>query len=160
MSLKNNAFYMLAIIGAGSFPGRLLTPLAGDRFGPLMVYPACMALAGILTLVWIRVTTYGGLVTVALLYGFAYGGVVSLPPPAVAVLTADVRTLGTRIGTAFSLAGVSVLVGPPIAGALERSSSGFTGLFAFSGTMMMAGSLCLCYVGYLHHQDVKNKSRV
>ncbi|ROW07539.1 hypothetical protein VPNG_07075 [Cytospora leucostoma] len=157
---QENAFYMLAIIGAGSFPGRLLTPLAGDRFGPLWVYPICMALAGILTLVWIRVTTYGGLVVVALLYGFAYGGIVSLPPPAVAALTTDMRTLGTRIGAAFSIAGVSVLVGPPIAGAIEGSSSGFTGLFAFSGAMMMAGSLCLFYVGYLHHQQVRRRSGV
>ncbi|KUI52926.1 Riboflavin transporter MCH5 [Cytospora mali] len=156
---QDNAFYMLAIMGAGSLPGRLLAPLAGDRFSPLWVYPVVMALAGILTLVWIGVTTYGGLIVVALLYGFAYGGVVSLPPPAVAVLTTDVRTLGTRIGTAFSLAGVSALVGPPIAGAIERSPSSFKGVFAFSGAMMMGGSLCLFYVGYLHHQEVR-RSRV
>ncbi|ROW03411.1 hypothetical protein VSDG_01593 [Cytospora chrysosperma] len=157
---QDNAFYMLAIMGAGSFPGRLLAPLAGDRLGPLWVYPAVMALAGVLTLVWIGVTTYGGLVVVALLYGFAYGGVVSLPPPSVAVLTTDMRTLGTRIGAAFSLAGVSALVGPPIAGAIEGGPSSFKGLFAFSGAMMMGGSLCLCYVGYLHHQEVKRRSRM
>lgn len=154
---QDNAFYMLAIMGAGSFPGRLLTPLAGDRFGPLWVYPVCMALAGVLVLAWIGVTTYGGLVVVALLYGFAYGGIVSLPPPCVAVLTADLRTLGTRIGTAFAFAGVSGLVGPPIAGAIENGPSGFKGLFAFSGAMMLAGSLCLFYVGYLHHQEVKKR---
>lgn len=155
---QDTAFYMLAVVGAGSLPGRLLAPLAGDRLGPLWVYPAAMAFAGLLALAWVGVSTYGGLVAVALLYGFAYGAVVSLPPPAVAVLTDDVRTLGTRIGAAFSLAGVSALVGPPIAGAIEGGASGFRGLFAFSGAMMVAGSLCLFYVGYLHHREVQRRS--
>ncbi|KAF3761888.1 hypothetical protein M406DRAFT_64971 [Cryphonectria parasitica EP155] len=116
---ESASFYMLAIIGAGSLPGRLLAPLLGDRFGPLYIYPVFMALAGLVTLAWIRVTTYGGLVAVALLYGFAYGGVVSLPPPAVAAMTRDMRMLGTRIGCVFTFAGVSAMVGPPIAGAIE-----------------------------------------
>lgn len=112
-----------------------------------------MALAGILAFVWIRVTTYGGIVVVALLYGFAYGGIVSLPPPAVAAMTRDVRQLGTRIGLAFSCAGISVLVGPPIAGAIESGGSRFTGLFAFAGTMMLAGSVCLAGVAWLNRRE-------
>lgn len=147
------AFYLLAILGAGSLPGRLLAPLLGDFLGPLNLYPLFMALAGILAFAWIRVTTYGGIVVLALLYGFAYGGIVSLPPPAVATMTRDVRQLGTRIGLAFSCAGVSVLVGPPIAGAIEGGKGGFTGLFAFAGTMMLAGSVCLVGVAWLNKRE-------
>lgn len=84
---QDSAFYMSAIIGAGSLPGRLLSAVASDKVGPLWVYAGATSLAGILALVWIRVTTYGGLVVVALLYGFAYGGISSLPPSAVAALT-------------------------------------------------------------------------
>ncbi|KAJ4393754.1 hypothetical protein N0V93_002969 [Gnomoniopsis smithogilvyi] len=150
---ETTAFYLLAILGAGSLPGRLLAPLLGDFLGPLNIYPLFMLLAGILALVWIRVTTYGGLVVVALLYGFAYGGIVSLPPPAVAAMTRDVRQLGTRIGLAFSCAGISVLVGPPIAGAFESGEGGFTGLFAFAGTMMLAGSVCLAGVAWFNKRE-------
>lgn len=150
---ETTAFYLLAILGAGSLPGRLLAPLLGDTLGPLNLYPLFMAFAGILALVWIRVTTYGGLVVVTLLYGFAYGGIVSLPPPAVAAMTRDVRQLGTRIGLAFSCAGISVLVGPPIAGAIEGGEGGFNGLFAFAGTMMLVGSVCLEGVAWLNRRE-------
>lgn len=84
---QDDAFYMSAIIGVGSLPGRLITAVASDKFGPLWVYAGTMTFAGILALVWIRVATYGGLVVVVLLYGFAYGGISSLPPSAVAALT-------------------------------------------------------------------------
>lgn len=112
-----------------------------------------MALAGLLALVWLRVDSYGGLVVLCLFYGFAYGGIVSLPPPAVAAMTRDVRQLGTRIGLAFSCAGISVLVGPPIAGAIEGGASGFTGLFVFAGTMMLVGSVCLAGVAWLNKRE-------
>lgn len=82
-----NAFYMTAVLGAGSLPGRVISAVASDKFGPLWVYATLTALAGILSLVWIKVTTYDGLIVVVLLYGFAYGGVSSLPPSAVAALT-------------------------------------------------------------------------
>lgn len=82
-----NAFYMTTVLGAGSLPGRVISAVASDKFGPLWVYAGLTALAGVLSLVWIRVTTYGGLIVVVLLYGFAYGGVSSLPPSAVAALT-------------------------------------------------------------------------
>ncbi|KAJ4419730.1 hypothetical protein N0V82_004773 [Gnomoniopsis sp. IMI 355080] len=153
------SFYLLAILGAGSLPGRLLAPLLGDFLGPLNLYPLFMAFAGILAFVWIRVTTYGGVVVLTLLYGFAYGGIVSLPPPAVAAMTRDVRQLGTRIGLAFSCAGVSVLVGPPIAGAIEGGTGGFTGLFAFAGTVMLAGSVCLASVAWLNKRDRAKEMR-
>lgn len=84
---QHNAFYMSAILGAGSLPGRIIVSMASDKFGPLWVYAGTMAFAGILSLVWIRVTTYGGLIVVVLLYGFAYGGISCLPPSAVAALT-------------------------------------------------------------------------
>lgn len=66
-------------------------------------------------------------------------------------MTTDLRTLGTRIGVAFSFAGVSVLVGPPIAGAIEPVG-GFDALFGFSGAVMLAGSLALAGVAWLHRR--------
>ncbi|KAF3769379.1 hypothetical protein M406DRAFT_220882, partial [Cryphonectria parasitica EP155] len=132
-----DAFYVSAVLGAGSLPGRLLTALASDRLGPLWVYPACMALAGVISLAWIGVRNYAGLMVVVVLYGFAYGGISSLPPAAIAALSPDVATLGTRIGTSFSVAGFAMLVGPPIAGAIEQrgrgAAAGYEGMFGFAG---------------------------
>lgn len=152
---QDDAFYMSAIIGAGSLPGRIITAVASDRFGPLWVYAGTMGFAGIIALVWIRVTTYGGLIVVALLYGFAYGGIASLPPSAIAALTPDLTTLGTRIGTSFAFAGLAMLVGPPIAGAIKRDSTDYKGAFGFSGAMTTAGSLILFIAAYLHQRQVQ-----
>ncbi|CAN8105568.1 unnamed protein product [Discula destructiva] len=151
-----NAFYLSAILGAGSLPGRVISTVASDKFGPLWVYASMTAFAGILSLVWIRVTTYGGLIVVVLLYGFAYGAVSSLPPSAVAALTEDLTTLGTKIGLSFSFAGFAMLVGPPIAGAI-KTGSGFKAVFGFSGAMTTAGSLVLFYAAYLHQRQVGKK---
>lgn len=151
---QDNAFYMSTIIGAGSLPGRLLTAVASDRFGPLWVYAATMAFAGVLGLVWIRVTTYAGLIVVVLLYGAAYGGLSSLPPAAVATLSPDLSSLGTRIGTSFSFAGIAILIGPPIAGAIKGDSDDFKGAFGFSGAATVAGSLVLFFAAFLHQRKV------
>lgn len=118
-----------------------------------------MALAGILALLFPHTTTYPSLVALALFYGFAYGGIVSLPPPAVAAMQGDPRTLGTRIGLAFSFAGVSVLVGPPIAGAILEGGGGgaeadFRGLFAFAGAMTLVGSGCLAGVAWFNRREM------
>ncbi|CAN8098342.1 unnamed protein product [Discula destructiva] len=159
------SFYLLAILGAGSLPGRLLAPLLGDRLGPLNLYPLFMALAGVLALAWPHATSHGALIALCLLYGFAYGGIVSLPPPAVAAMGGDPRALGTRIGLAFSIAGVSVLVGPPVAGAILDAAAGdggkadFEGLFAFSGAMMLAGSVLLAGVAWLSRREMRRTRR-
>lgn len=147
---ESNAFYLSAILGAGSLPGRIIIALASDRVGPLWVYPASMAMAGIVSLAWIGVTTYAGLIVVVLLYGFAYGGIASLPPSAIAALSTDMSSIGTRIGMSFSFAGVTMLVGPPIAGIIQKS--GFKGVFAFAGATVLVGSLLLFGAAYLHRR--------
>ncbi|KUI60433.1 Riboflavin transporter MCH5 [Cytospora mali] len=155
---QDDAFYMSAIVGAGSLPGRIITAVASDKLGPLWVYAGTFTFAGIIALVWIRVTTYGGLIVVALLYGFAYGGIASLPPSAIAALTPDLTTLGTRIGTSFAFAGVAMLVGPPIAGAIKKGPTDYKGAFGFSGAMTIAGSLFLFLAAYLHQRQVQRTS--
>lgn len=156
---QGDAFYMSAIVGAGSLPGRIVTAVASDRLGPLWVYAGTMGFAGLIALVWIRVTTYGGLIVVALLYGFAYGGIASLPPSAIAALTPDLSTLGTRIGTSFAFAGLAMLVGPPIAGAIKSNSDNFKGALGFSGAMTFAGSLILFLAAYLHKRQTQRVLR-
>lgn len=67
----------------------------------------------------------------------------------------DLTTLGTKIGVSFSFAGFAMLVGPPIAGAIE--TIGFKAVFGFSGAMTTMGSLVLFYAAYLHHRKVQTK---
>lgn len=70
--------------------------------------------------------------------------------------SADLSTLGTRIGVSFSFAGFAMLVGPPIGGALKNI--GFEATFAFSGAMTAAGSLILFFAAYLHQRRTQHKA--
>ncbi|POS68851.1 major facilitator superfamily transporter [Diaporthe helianthi] len=149
---QHDAFYLSAILGAGSLPGRIIMALVSDWVGPLWAYPVCMAFAGIVALAWIGVNSLGGLLVVVVLYGFAYGGISSLPPTAIAALTTDMATLGTRIGTSFSFAGIAMLIGPPIGGVIRNS--GFKAVFAFSGATVLAGSFLLFGAAFLHRRSL------
>lgn len=149
---EHDAFYLSAILGAGSLPGRIIMALVSDRIGPLWAYPLCMAFAGIVALAWIGANSLGGLLVVVILYGFAYGDISSLPPTAIAALTNDLAILGTRIGTSFSFAGIAMLVGPPIGGVIRNS--GFKAVFAFSGATVLAGSFLLFGAAFLHRRSL------
>ncbi|CCL98174.1 uncharacterized protein FIBRA_00168 [Fibroporia radiculosa] len=136
------AFYSVPIISAASTFGRILPGLIADRVGPLnMLAPSSVASA-ILVFSWAAVHNVGGLVTFALLYGLASGAIVSLAPSVVATLTPDLRRLGGRIGMQFSIAGLGLLIGNPIAGAIENvQEREYLGAQMFCGAILMASTI-------------------
>ncbi|RYP07810.1 hypothetical protein DL765_009009 [Monosporascus sp. GIB2] len=145
----SSSAYLVTVLNAGSILGRLLPNLAADRLGPVSMLAGTAFGAAVLALAWLGVRRLGGLVAFALLFGFFNGGVTSLPPSAIAVLTPDLSLLGTRMGMTFLFPGTAVLVGTPIAGAILRSYSeaAWTGLIAYSGATLMVGA-----AGYLAAQ--------
>lgn len=64
------AFYFISIANAGSGAGRLFAGLVGDKVGPLSVVAPLSLVAGALTFAWPFVTSKGGLIGVALVYGY------------------------------------------------------------------------------------------
>lgn len=56
----------------------------------------------------------------ALLYGMSFRAIVSILPQAVDAMAPDMKNLGTRMGTAFAIASIALLVGNPIEGALLK----------------------------------------
>lgn len=61
----------------------------------------------------------------------------SLPAPAVAHLTSDMRVLGTRMGQMFFVSAFGLLIGSPIAGLIYSKTGDFLGLQLFSGLMLI-----------------------
>ncbi|RYP61971.1 hypothetical protein DL769_007484 [Monosporascus sp. CRB-8-3] len=145
----SSSAYLVTVLNAGSILGRLLPNLAADRLGSVNMLAGTAFGAAVLALAWLGVRRLGGLVAFALLFGFFNGGVTSLPPSAIAVLTPDLSRLGTRMGMTFLFTGSAVLIGTPIAGAILRSYSeaAWNGLIAYSGATLMVGA-----VGYLAAQ--------
>jgi len=121
-----------------------VTKVIADRIGPLNVLVPCATIAAVLALVWIGITTLGGLLAFALVYGFFSGGFVSLPPVAIVTLTRDMSKIGTRMGQCFFISAFGLLVGTPVSGAILKSTGQWWGVQLWSGAaILVTGSLLL-----------------
>ena len=124
------AFYLLALINAGSSLGRILPNFAADYIGTLNMQSIFAFASAILSLSLIAIKTVPGILGFCVLYGFFTGTFVSLPAPTVASLSTTVMaSLGARMSMAFMAAGLGSLIGSPIAGAIlsangNRNSNG------------------------------------
>ena len=146
---ENLAAYILPILNAGAIPGRIAPGFIANKTGVLNLLFLLLACAGIIVLAWVAVDSVGGLIVFALIYGFVFGGILSLPPPALVSLCPDLSVVGTRFGTGSSFASLGVLIGTPISGAFLNNKKGdpterFLGLQIFAGIILLIGGFfCL-----------------
>ncbi|KAJ7889586.1 MFS general substrate transporter [Mycena leptocephala] len=120
---ENIAFYVLAIMNAGSVGGRTSNFIA-DRVGPYNMLIPCLAISSALTFSIFGLKSCAGVVIFAALYGFWSGSYVSLIPTLIVQSASHCGEHGTRMGVAFSLVSASMLIGTPISGALLHSVTG------------------------------------
>lgn len=135
---------LLILNGVGLF-GRLIPAYLADQyFGPLNTIIPFACVSSLLLYCWTAVTSKGGLVGFAVIYGLFASGIQSLFPATLASLTSDLKKAGVRMGMVFSVVGFACLTGPPLAGALIQSRQG-SYLYAqiFAGSVMMGGCITL-----------------
>jgi hypothetical protein len=92
------------------------------------------------------VKSLGGVVTVALLYGFFSGVFIALPTVCFINLTADKSKIGTRIGMGFAFTIIAVLVGGPGGGAVignDTADLHWNSLWILGGVTTLAGAVML-----------------
>ncbi|TFK71120.1 MFS general substrate transporter [Pluteus cervinus] len=118
------AFYVVAILNAGSVLGRLLPNFFADKLGPYNMLIPCLAISSVLAFSIFGLHSFAGIAIFAALYGFWSGSYVSLIPSLLAQLCLHPGEQGTRMGIAFSAVGIAFLVGTPIEGALLHSIDG------------------------------------
>ncbi|KAG9316490.1 major facilitator superfamily domain-containing protein [Chiua virens] len=118
------AFYFTAFANAASAVGRLSCGYIADRVGALNVMIPFTFLVAVITFVWPFVTSKGGLIAIALTYGFAYGTYICLLSVPVMAMgsTGDV---GRRVGVFLGFAAIGALAGTPISGAINSATGGF-----------------------------------
>jgi MFS family permease len=133
---EDEAFYMLTILNATSFFGRLFPNYLADKIGPLNVLVPSTLVAALLAFCFIAVKTKAGLIALCVFYGFFSGTFVSVPPTVMVTITKNMGVLGTRMGLAFAIAGMGLLVGNPIAGVIVDQGN-FPGAWAFSGAALL-----------------------
>ncbi|KAJ7026804.1 major facilitator superfamily domain-containing protein [Mycena alexandri] len=117
-------FSLLTIMNAGSVGGRILPNFVADRVGPYNMMIPCLAISSALIFSIFGLKTCAGVVIFAALYGFWSGSYVSLVPTLIVQSATHCGEHGTRMGVAFSLVSVSMLIGTPISGALLHSEAG------------------------------------
>ena len=138
------AFYLLSILNAGSFFGRILPNFLADKIGALNMLVPCTIAAGILCLGWIAITNVAGITVFAVLYGFFAGAYVSLVPPVIVDLTPEMSVVGTWMGMCLFISAFGLLIGNPIAGALVNTQKrSFGAGQGFAGGVILLGSLLL-----------------
>ncbi|KAI9810734.1 MAG: hypothetical protein M1827_006072 [Pycnora praestabilis] len=144
----NLGFYMLPILNAASVFGRVVPNFYADRTGPLNMLIPCSLAASILTYAWIGIKNTPGLIVYALLFGFFSGTFVSLPPTAIVSLSPHLGVVGTRMGMAFTIASLGLLIGTPVSGAILNTTGKYIGPQALAASTLMAAAVFMSLARY------------
>jgi MFS family permease len=154
---ENLSFYVLVILNAASLFGRIIPGLLADNLGALNVTIAFTLASSILTYAWIVIRDLSGLIVFCILYGFSSGAVISLPATVVAGFAPDFQLIGTWMGMSYSFAGLGLLIGNPIDGAiLNIPGKNFIGGLVFSASAILAGGLSFVIVRTLKAHSKKS----
>ncbi|KAJ8609595.1 hypothetical protein MRB53_039046 [Persea americana] len=135
----NLSYGLLSILNAASIFGRVLPAFVADLLGALNVICVCTTMAAILAYTWMSVTAIPGAIVFCVFYGFFSGAIVSLQPTVLTGLAPSLSIVGTWMGMSFSIAGLGLLIGNPIAGVLTNVETGaFDRGQIFSATTLLA----------------------
>lgn len=142
------AFYLVSIANASSGPGRIATGIMADKFGPVNVMVPMTLASAIMTFGWPYAHTKGSLIVVAILYGFTSSSFVSaLNMPVFAL--GEMGDVGRRLGTVMMFTAVGALCGPPISGAIFRSTGGFNAVSYYAGSVIVVATILMATTRYL-----------
>ncbi|KGO36602.1 Major facilitator superfamily domain, general substrate transporter [Penicillium expansum] len=147
----NLSQYLLAILNAGSFFGRLGAGMVADRIGTYNVFAVVCYLAGIFIIaIWIPATSTAGTIVFAVLFGCCSGAYVSLAA-ALVVKISPLPQIGYRVGLIFLFASIGGLTTNPIAGGiLSHDNGSYLGIKVFAGVLLLAGTTCVFGTRLLH----------
>jgi len=145
------SFYVVPMLNAASIFGRVVPAIIADKIGPLNMLIPTAAVTAVIAYCIIAVRNFAGIVVIAIFYGFFSGTYISLPPAIFIQLTPpDKRHLiGTRMGMGFTIIGLGILIGTPVAGAIAGPDNYFTGVYIWSGTTLMTACVGLLIVRYM-----------
>ncbi|KAJ7628890.1 major facilitator superfamily domain-containing protein [Roridomyces roridus] len=152
----------LAILNAGSVLGRILPNLLADRVGPYNTIIPCLFISAGLIFSIFGLKSVAGIVVFGVLYGFWSGSYVSLIPTLIVQFASHSGEHGTRMGVAFSLVSISMLIGTPISGALLHSVEGQYIWFrpiVFCGIMLASGAVIFSCSRYLFVREGRGETR-
>ncbi|CAK5267562.1 unnamed protein product [Mycena citricolor] len=145
------SFYLIAIANGSSVFGRLGGGIISDRTGPMNVLIPSTLLSAVVTFVWPHVRTQGGLTAIAVIYGMLSGVYVSLFAVPLFEL-GEISDLGRRTGMTLTMTAIGALAGPPISGAVNTATGGYTAVGYYAGSAIV---LCVILMLITRHLVLK-----
>ena len=149
----NTSSYMLIVINAASIPGRIAPSILADKVGNMSILIPAVFFSGVITIAWMAVKSEAGIIVVSVFLGLTNGSIQAVVPATVAFLCPDLSKLGTNLGMTLFSAGLGMLIGSPVAGAiLDKQSTAtsvvFRGALIFAGVTTLVGSFIAMAVRY------------
>lgn len=133
---------VLLILNGVGLVGRTLPAYLADHFGPINVFIPTSAIACICVFSWMAIHSDNGLYAWASIFGIVAGGVQGLFPTAVNSLTREneLDKMGVRSGMTFTFLSLTILAGPPVAGAIITAEDRkYRGAQLFTGFVLALG---------------------
>jgi MFS family permease len=123
---KVRSAILISCIGAASIGGRIGLAWLALRLGTGRVYAMSFSVMALTQLVWfVAGSRFVILVLFALLFGFSYGGFISLSPAYLAEIFGP-EQLGGLTGVNYSAAGIGALLGPTLGAWLVDRTGGYS----------------------------------
>jgi MFS family permease len=141
---KVAAASVIGVIGIGGIAGRLASGIVSDRVGRLPALLVVFALQVVSFLAFAGANGIGILWLAATIFGFSYGGGVTLLPPLCGDLFGRAH-VAAIVGAIFAVAGAPAAIGPYVAGWLFDVSGSYEAAFLWSAASN-AGALALTWV--------------
>ncbi|KAH7150666.1 riboflavin transporter MCH5 [Fusarium sp. MPI-SDFR-AT-0072] len=143
LSYTKSLNLVLVLNGVG-LVGRVLPSLLALRLGIYNVFAISVLATSLAQYCWSAVSSLEGLYIWTVFFSLAMGGIQSLSPAALAALKFDAQKHGSRMGMAFAVLSIGVLIGPPISGVLIKSNDGrYLRAQLFSASSLLAGFILL-----------------
>jgi MFS family permease len=152
------AAFAISLIGGGSIFGKVFMGFLSDRIGPQKVLVFSMLIQGlsILGLVASGSTTW--IYLLAVLFGFAYGGIA----PQLPVLTAQffgLSSLGSVFGSLLFSGAVGGAIGPLLGGKIFDLSQSYLWSFSLAGVVVMVSLGLIFLLRPPHARRVRDSSQ-
>lgn len=141
----STGFYVISILNAAQFLGRVLPAWASDyrhsHFGPKTWQFVGELALGIMGFCRAGVHNLGGYIPWLILCGFFSGFALTLPAIVLPYICPNLAVYGTRIGMLYAFAGVGFLISTPLASAANMATGGFLGGQMWTGATCVGASL-------------------
>ncbi|GFT63007.1 monocarboxylate transporter 12 [Nephila pilipes] len=136
------ASLLLSILGISNTIGKIAIGLLKDitSWNDLYIYTICLLISGIATIITPVFTSYFSLTLYSFIFGFTYGGSISLSS-IVLVSLLGLPRLSNSYGLFLLFTGLSASIGPPLAGVLRDTTGTYDAAFYLAGTVIALGSL-------------------